>query len=495
MRVLFVYPNVTRPRTPQMGLLALGSYLIHHGVEVAICDLTFVEATRFLDYILADIARHKPDLLGFSIRTMEFPVVRELLKEIRNRHPDLLIIAGGHHATLVPNDLVGLVDFGVAGDGEEVCLEIVQALADGRRAHLHEIQSLFYLRDETLIRNPLRAMFDLANAPLPRFELFDERHYREHSFLRLVPGASVCGVFEGSRGCPYQCTYCSNAALMDLNKQGGRWRREKDVGQLRREIDHFRARYGLDMIYFVDEVIMTSDARTLALKEGLEDLRTPFIFMERPELIRETRVAHIKAAGAYSCSIGIESGDETFRQQLLKRRMSDDKIKKSFDLMHQHGIHTHAFIMMGLPGQEEEVMRESVRLLQEIQPTTAQATTFYPLPATELRDETVRQGLLDPDNQPNTYYALSALAYPLAFKKKIKMYADMVNLSLWKRSPIQDVTVWLCMRWSFLFPLVDWYMNSPAGYRRYRSIRAMSWTQIGRKILQKLGFSAVVKSR
>ena len=485
MQVMFVYPNAVRTRTPQLGLLALGSHLIEHGVDVSMCDLTFSHTDRFVEDTLREIARKKPDVIGFSLRTLEFNHAVETMREIRRQHPQTLLIAGGPHPTYVPEEVAPHVDYGVIGDGEEACLDVCRLVAEGRRDLIADLPNLFFRRGGELVRNPVRPLFDLANAAIPRFELFDERHYTEHCFLRIVPGSRVCGVFEGSRGCPYTCTYCSNTSLMEINRDGGKWRREKSGAQLRREIDHFRSRYDMDMIYFVDEVIMTSDARTLEMKESLHTLNTPFVFMERPELIREERVKNLKAAGAYSCSIGIESGNEAFRKKILKRNMPDEKIKKSYELMHRHGIRTHAFIMMGMPDQDEAVMRESVRLVQEIQPSSAQATTFYPLPATELYDRVLEQKLFDPAVRPANYYSLSSLNYSHRHKLRIHMYSEMINLELWRATPIRTAVLWLCMRLPVLFPLVERYMTSPGGYERYLSIRRMSARQFLAKLWEK----------
>ena len=101
--------------------------------------------------------------------------------------------------------------------------------------------------------------------------------------------------------------------------------------------------------------------------------------------------------------------------------MPDEKIRKSYRLMQENGIRTHAFIMMGLPDQGESVMQESVKLLQEMQPDSAQATTFFPLPATELYDLVMEKKLFDPDACPPNYYSLSTLEFSDAHKKKIKM--------------------------------------------------------------------------
>ncbi|MBF0435228.1 MAG: B12-binding domain-containing radical SAM protein [Magnetococcales bacterium] len=486
MRFLFIYPNVTRPKTPQMGILALGSYLMHHGVDVRVCDLTLHETDQWVDRVLRDVEHWQPDIVGLSVRTLEFSSALPILEALRKQNGNRLLVAGGPHATFVPHELAPYVDYGVIGDGEEACLALAHAMAQGRPERIRDLPNIFFQQSDELIKNPVGPLFDLALAPDPCYALFDERHYTQHCFLRLVPAAQVCGVFEGSRGCPYLCTYCSNAALMEINKGGGKWRREKSGLQLRREMELFRSQYGMDMAYFVDEVVMTSDKRTAELRDCLQDAKTPFVFMERPELIRENRVRDLKEAGAYSCSIGIESGDEGFRRQILKRNMPDQKILDSYRMMQAHGIRTHAFIMMGMPEQSEGVMRASVRLLQTIQPDSAQATTFYPLPATELYDKVVEMGIFDPNVRPSNYYSLSALNYTPAHKDRIAMYADMVNLELWRRSWIRDFTVQICILMPSLFGLVRWYMMSPRGYARYQSIRSMSPKQFFMKVWEKL---------
>ncbi|HAT49654.1 MAG: B12-binding domain-containing radical SAM protein [Nitrospirae bacterium] len=486
MRFMFVYPNITRPKTPQMGILALGSHLLHHGVDVRVCDLTFHEAGQWAGYVMAEMERWQPDIIGISLRTLEFSATLPVLEALRKNKGNRLLLAGGPHATFVPQELAPLVDYGVMGDGEDACLAVARAMAQGAPERIRDLPNIFFQYGSELVKNPVGPLFDLSNSPAPRYELFDARHYTQHCFLRLVPQAGVCGVFEGSRGCPYLCTYCSNSALMDLSKGAGKWRREKSGSQLRREMDLFRSAYGMDMMYLVDEVVMTTDHRTDELREHLHDLKTPFVFMERPELIRENRVRDLKEAGAYSCSIGIESGNEAFRRTILKRNMPDQKILDSYRLMQQHGIRTHAFVMMGMPEQSELVMRDSIRLLQTIQPDSAQATTFYPLPATELYTKVLAMDLFDPKIRPSNYYSLSSLNYPLSHKRKIAMYADMVNLELWRDSPVRRLAVRICMILPRVFGLVRWYMTSPRGYVRYQSIRRMSAKQFLGKIWEKL---------
>ena len=443
MKVLLVYPNISGTLTPQIGILALGTYLLEKGVDASVCDLSFTDAKNYSDYLHKNIVKYKPDLVAFSCRTMEFSLTRELAMQTRKLNPGLMIVVGGPHATFEPNEIAAFADFGVMGDGEEALLDIVTYLDKGKKDKIKSIENVFYQKDDNVIVNPMRPLFQLNNSPMPRFELFDERHYTTHSFLGLVPGASVCGVFEGSRGCPYKCTYCSSPTLMEMSKGNGKWRREKPVPQIRAEIDKFKSIYGLEMIYFVDEVMMTSDQRTTDFRNGLQDLNIPFVFMYRPELIKENRVRDMKAAGAYSCSIGIESGNEGFREQLLKRRMKDKRIIESYQVMKEIGIKTHSFIMIGLPEQTPAIMEDTYDLLREIQPDSAQATTFYPLPATALYKQTIDSGLFTKQDYPFSYYGETYLNFNKRQKKMIRRYVDIINVGLWKKKPGRKFLAWL----------------------------------------------------
>lgn len=482
MTFLFVYPNEYRAQTPQMGIVQLGSLLLDNGYDAKVADLTFSAPERYSDELMATIERVRPEVIGFSMRTQELPLVSRLTDEIRKRFKIPLIV-GGPAATFEPASVAPYFDYGVIGDGEGATLDIARAIADGRPDRIREFDNVFFLDNGHLHKNKLRPLYDLEQSPMPRFELFDERHYTQHYLLNIVPGAKVGATFEGSRGCPYQCTYCSNSALMVINKEGGKWRREKSGARLRREIDLFRSKYDLDMMYFVDEVIMTTDDRTAELREHLADLKTPFIFMERPELIREKRVKDMAAAGAYSVSIGVESGDQEFRTELLKRRMDDEKIVAAYRLMQQNGIKTHAFIMMGLPEQTPRIMAETVRLLHTLQPDTAQATTFFPLPGTVLYDKVRSEGLYDGKSFPSNYYSMSVLAYSLRRKLAIADYATIVNMGFWRadKGNYGRVMTWLCLHiplfsLAIYYPSVLWKSMRRVGLKQtwYRIKRQLS---------------------
>ncbi len=447
MKVLLVYPNVVQTMSPQMGLLSLGSLLREKGIDVRLCDLSFVPIRRYRDHLVSEIERWRPDIVGVSCRTLESHAAKALCAEVKQKFPNTLLICGGPHMTLKPEDLLPVVDFGVIGEGEETLYDIAVACADGRRSSIAEIFNIAFLYNSRVERRPLRPLIiDLGTLPIPHWSLLDERHYTDHECLPMKPGARVCGTFEGSRGCPYQCTYCGNAALMKPYKGLGAWRREKSLPRLRKEILSFRTAYGLDLAFYSDEVIMTSDARTAEYRRHLSDLDLPFIFMDRPELATETRVADMKAAGAFFCALGIESANEEYRRRFLGRQMKDKTLFDAYATMKAHGIRTHCFTIMGLPGQTNETMRATFELVRDLQPYSAQAMIFFPLPGTAL-EEVCREEQLLTGTLPSRLYDPSTLNYDDDHKRWIAIYAGLINTGAWKRSVRSRILEFAGTRW------------------------------------------------
>jgi radical SAM superfamily enzyme YgiQ (UPF0313 family) len=470
MKILLVYPNVSHNMTPQMGLLSLGSYLVNKGVDVQICDLSFFSSKNYENILERNIETWEPDIIGVSCRTMEFPVAQKICQMVKQKHPNKLLIAGGPHMTFCPEALISSIDFGIIGEGEEALLEVVNAIDQNHAEDIFDLQNICYIKNNKMTVNNVRPLLDIGSLPMPKWELFDERHYFKHYCLQIKKGTHVCGSFEGSRGCLFKCTYCSNEKLMSIYKGFGQWRREKPVDKIRAEILDFKSKYGLDLIYFIDEVIMTSDKRTEEIRNGLIDLRIPFIFMERPELINETRIRNLKEAGAYSCSIGVETANEEFRKNILQRHMKDETILNAFSMMRKHGIKTHSFFMLGMPGQTEQIIKETYQLIKTLQPDSAQATTFFPLPGTILELRCKEQHLL-PKEIPTSYYGTSYLTYEKRYKRQIEIYANLINIGAWKNRKLRGIVEFIGIYFPFIIFTIQ-RMQSFSGFLSQQGIRA-----------------------
>jgi len=437
MRVLFVYPNISRTYHPQLGIASLAAVARAHGHEPALYDLTHVAAGRELAEFRSALRKHDPDLVAVSCRSSEAGMARRLLEEARRENRTT--VAGGPHGTVSPDDLATAADFQIVGEGETAFAELLDALdSNGSFA---EVSNLIWRRNGAPVKNSLAPLIqDLDSLPYPDWDLFDRSHF-EQSFVRgAAPNTHVVGAFEGSRGCPYRCTYCTNEFSQRLYAGKGRWRREKSPARMTAEVADFRSRFGLDLIYWVDEVFLTRVERLRELSRLFaERIGKPFIFMDRPELITEEKAQLAREAGAYSVSLGIETGDPDLRRQLLQRTYSDESVIDAFKTMSATGIKTHAFVMIGIPGENRDSILATYDILGRIQPDTAQFSVFYPLRGTRLYDHCVEHGYVDADlEMPLDYYSASVLRLPELSAARIGRYQRLFEVlgahpSPWKR--------------------------------------------------------------
>ena len=418
MRVLFVYPNVTRDKSPQLGICSIAAIARQLGNEVDLWDLTTVPRGREINDFQLKIKSFEPDLLTVSCRSNEWRFAHQLFHSVDTGK--IIKVFGGPHATVAPKDTLEIADLVVLVEGEQTFKELLIRLAS--EEDITNISGCWCKRDGQVIENEMRDLISNPDTlPIPYWRIFSDIHYESSSIREHFKQAKVVGAFEGSRGCPFACTYCTNDYLRSLYKGKGKWRREKSPKRIVQEMKAFREDHGLDFVYWIDEVMLTNVDRLKELRDLYKaEIGVPFLFMERPENMTDEKVGIIKEAGAWMASIGIESGDEKLRRDLLNRSISQQGIISAFRMAEKHGLRTHAFTMIGFPNEDSRSTRETFKLLKEAQPNTVQATIFFPLTRTILYEKVVAEGLFDPKTpMPDRYYHESSLDFSRDRKKEL----------------------------------------------------------------------------
>jgi radical SAM superfamily enzyme YgiQ (UPF0313 family) len=182
---------------PPVGIYALAAALETAGHDVTIADLVYLGTRSVAE---AAAAVDEAELVGIGATSMAWPTAVDVIRQVRARRPDVPIVCGGIHATLFDRHVLETfpVQFVVRGEGEHALLALCDALA-GRTA-LDEVPNLSW-RDAggALVRNPIAPMIDrheLGTLPLPQYG-------------RLPRGGYKCLALESSRGCSYDCSFCS----------------------------------------------------------------------------------------------------------------------------------------------------------------------------------------------------------------------------------------------------------------------------------------------
>ncbi|MFH1995925.1 MAG: radical SAM protein, partial [Candidatus Omnitrophota bacterium] len=156
-----------------------------------------------------------------------------------------------------------------------------------------------------------------------------------------------------------------------------------------------------------------------------KDIGLPFGCLLRANVVDEEFIRLLKAAGCYRIEIGIESGNDYIRNDVMRRGMSNEQVIRAFALARSAGIETNAINIIGTPGEDEEMIWDTIRLNRLVRPTTSSVNIFYPYRGTKLGDDCFEKGLVD----KNLYGDFSnerretVLNYPDAYKKKLLHYS------------------------------------------------------------------------
>jgi anaerobic magnesium-protoporphyrin IX monomethyl ester cyclase len=415
MRVCFVYPDIG-------GVEHYGTLKFYHGIGYLSSvlkqaghetSLIYLQKEPTREAFLADIQARKPDLVAFSSTTHQHPFVEQCAAWLKAARPELFLVSGGVHPTLVPEQAIAneSLDAVCVGEGEYALLDLVNALMTGRSA-LHILN--LWVRDRKsgeIVRNAMRPLVtNLDVLPFPDRELFGYEAI-------LAQNDGQADMMAG-RGCPYNCSYCCNPALKKRYKDLGKYVRFRGVSNLLAEIRQLLARYHITSLNFQDDTFTldrhwteefcrayAAEFADAGRPSAAGSAALPFWINTRVERLDEDLIKLLARSGCKGVRIGVESGNEWLRGKVLKRQMSNDDFRRVFRLLHRYGIQTYTCNMIGLPEETPQMIEETIALNRELAPTKFQFSVFYPYPMTELYDASVSKGYLKEASALTGYYA------------------------------------------------------------------------------------------
>ncbi len=431
MKVLLVYPNQTVFGHKPLSLAMISAVLKEKEFETKLFDTSIWdigskdlrEAGEFslefkevsnperlpkrkqislneLNNVFVDqIKLYKPDLIGFSVLSDNFPLARKLAIKAKENF-DIPIIFGGIHVTIDPESVIkeNFVDMILIGEGEEAFLELCTAIKNNN--DISKIKNVWLKDKNRIIRNDIRDLLqDLDKLPYPDWEIFNEIQFYK-PFMGYV---YRMGDFELSRGCPNNCSYCVNQYLHSIYKGKGKFVRRKSIQRIIDEIKYLKNKYKLEFLKFWDETFLNMPNTFFKelVSKYVAEINLPFVIETTAQSINEERAKLLKKMGCKSVSIGMECGNQEFRKKILNKPTSNDKYRNAFSILKKEGIRTSSFIMLGLPYETEENILKSIELCQEFGIDTVSLGIFYPYKGTSLRETCFSEGLLDKDTIEN----------------------------------------------------------------------------------------------
>ena len=385
MRVLFVEKQIDYE--PQ-GIMQLSAVLKEagHDVQLAIADQQ--DPVQFA-------REYEPDIVGYSVMTGSQQYYLRLNRQIRDALADRtpFSVFGGPHPTFFPNLIEESgVDGVCIGEGEGPLLDLANTLnGNGRRPRPRpDLENWWFKFDDEIIRNQVRPLLqDLGSLPRPDRQIV----YDTHRFSRETPIKH----FMASRGCPYACTYCFNHAYYQIYKKEKRGN-QRPVDTIIDEVNWVRDNWPLTYVVFIDDLFIVYDdwLEELAAKWP-KQVGLPFFANVRANLVVRSphKVALLKQAGCATVSMGIEAANDRIRNQLLKRRMTQEDIVQAGRMIRDAGMQVTASNILGLPTSTLEDDLETMRLNAAARTSYAYALIFQPYPGTELGQFAQEGGYLE----------------------------------------------------------------------------------------------------
>lgn len=389
MKILLISVNRERMPAPvfPLGLAYIVAALRTRYQHVEVIDLCFSQ--DIAGDLQKVLMRFKPELIGLSLRNLDnltYPSSISYLQEVEEvisicrRFSSAKIAIGGSGFSLSPIELLQHldVDYGIVGEGEEVLIELVDAIARN-----HPIPSSPHL----LVKGDKSSLIKGAKATrfsIPDRTLFYPQHYlKEGGMLNL----------QTKRGCPFSCIYCTYPLLE------GKRIRLRDVDEVVDEIEDLIQRDGADYLYFVDDIFNypTSYAGLLCRRMVQRQVKLRWTAFVNPGFLSEELLEAMVEAGCAGVEFGTDSGSEKMLRNYRKSFNRDEVIRAS-EFCAKHQVNHCHYLLFGGPGEDEQTIEESFRLMDELAPTAVIAMLGIRIyPGTELERLARAEGVIAED--------------------------------------------------------------------------------------------------
>jgi radical SAM superfamily enzyme YgiQ (UPF0313 family) len=434
-KILLLFPKVgVNPISPQppVSLLVIAPYLEAAGYEPIIID------QRIDNNYKKTIRQFIEETIFVGVTSMTGEQLRyaiELVQFVKFLKPDMPVVFGGIHASLLPEQTVlhPGIDMVVVGEGEDVVVDIARHYE--RKLPLDSIQGIYYKTNGTIRTTPLRDPINLETLRAPAWHLISKNHYSNFGIQ--------CG-----RGCPHQCAFCYNRTF---NRQQWRFR---NPAQILEEIRFLYHTHDIRELIFLDDNFFTNFDRVaelcgLIIKHDIliqwsTTCRADYFARFTPSF-----VSMLKQSGMKLLFVGGESGSPEILKRIRKGITTEDILTMA-RVTRQYDIHVIVSFMLGFPFETPRDHALTFSIMDTIQRMSSAVCVngvniYTPYPGTELFDESQRNGFKPPrtlagwstyvynmSNLPWLTHAKNSMLENISFISRFYFWHDHIKRSFLK---------------------------------------------------------------
>lgn len=386
LRILLVHPNYHSGGAEIAGNWppAWVAYLSGALKAAGYRNIRFIDAMT--DHIADDaleaiLREERPDAVLCTAITPAIYQAQATLEMVRRIHPDALTVLGGIHGTFMYGQVLSeapWIDYIVRGEGEEIVVNLIRALDEGRLARDRgEIQGIAYLQDgapfATTPHPPIQDLDSLA----PDWGILNWDRYI------YIPLNCRVAIPNFARGCPFTCSFCSQWKF---------WRqyRTRDPKKFVDEIEMLVKEHNVGFFILADEEPTINKKKFVALCEELiaRDLGITWGINTRvTDILRdEAELPLYRKAGLVHVSLGTEAAAQ-LKLDRFNKEIKVEQSKKAIQLLRDAGIVTEAQFIVGLENETPETLEETYNMALDWKPDLVNWNCYTPWPFSDLFQE------------------------------------------------------------------------------------------------------------
>lgn len=429
MKVLFVKTEISVSAVtnfdPGIGLMS--AVLKNNGHETSYFNIRSLEK---IDEFERRIKLFKPDIIGFSCTATTFFLSDKFAQVAKKINKKIFCITGGVHVTLNPSDFLktSFLDAVCIGEGEFSLLELANRYKTG---DFYDVPGINFKKNKKIIVNKKRSLIDnLDILPVADREIFANEGTLFFTQEFKQDGKTITDSkmeFMFSRGCPFDCTYCSNNALKKV--YGNNYIRIKSPELAIKEIEEVVKKYRVNSIIFHDDIFILNKKWVMEfLSLYIKKINLPFECNIRVGVNTDKEtIGKLKEAGCTLVKIGVESGSERVRSEILNRHMSNKQIIEVCKLFDRYGINVRLFLIVGFPGETKKDFLKTVDLAAKLDCKGYVPYIFYPYPGTKLY-EICKDNIVIKDSSDfneRTLAAIESIEFP---KNDVEYFYEVLGI-------------------------------------------------------------------
>lgn len=319
--------------------------------------------------VKAQIEKFAPDIVGITMLTGTFKSVVNVAKIAKEINKEIIVMVGGVHPTILPEECIKIsdIDYAVIGEGEYVALDFVND------KKLEEIPGLVFKRNGKIINNGKRGFIEnLDKLPFPARDSFVNPPTDPNEYGGIITG----------RGCVGECTFCASKKLW------GRTVRFRSIESVFQEIKYLYNNYNTRFIDFRDDTLTLSMGRAKKLFRQIIDssVKIEWTCDTRVDRLDKELLTLMKESGCKRVKIGVESGSQRILN-MVKKGITKEQVHNAVKMIKEVGIPFTIYLLIGFPGETDEEVRETLNFAKELDPNYYSLSIVAPYYGTEIYDD------------------------------------------------------------------------------------------------------------